>query len=88
MLISIKYQEKQHFLGSGKLRMLFFLLINVIVVGILIFYEQEKVEHEKSFITSGQCDQNLRFSLFPRYTFSRLEPLLIFSSLQMFVFLC
>ena len=46
MLISIKkYQVIRLFLGSDKPRMLFFSLINVkmpTIVGILIFYEQEK----------------------------------------------
>ena len=56
MLISIKkYQEFQLFAGSSKLRMIFFLLINVkmptIVVGILIFISRKSfmlrwVEHE------------------------------------------
>ena len=49
------------FLGSDKLRMLFFPLINVkmpTIVGILTFMSRKnfmlsRVEHEKSFITSG-----------------------------------
>ena len=49
------------FLGSYKPRMLFFLLINVkmpTIVGILTFISRKsfmlsRVEHEKSFITSG-----------------------------------
>ena len=54
-----KYQENQHFLVSGKPRMLFFTLINVkmpTTVGILTFMSRKnfmlnRVEHEKSFIT-------------------------------------
>ena len=53
-------------LGSDKPRMLFFLLINVkmpTIVGILTFMSRKNfmlnsVEHEKSFITSGPC-QNI-----------------------------
>ena len=51
MLISIKYQEILCFLDSDKPRMLFFLLINVkmpTVVGILTFYEQEKIHTQLS----------------------------------------
>ena len=61
MLISIKILSNSAFLGSDKPRMIFFPLINVImltVVGILTFMSRKKfklsrVEHEKSFITSG-----------------------------------
>ena len=61
MLISIKLQEIQHFLGSGKLKMLFSLFINVkmpTTVGILTFMSRNNFmlnlfEHETSFITSG-----------------------------------
>ena len=61
MLLSIKYQEIQHFSDSGNPRILFFLLINVkmpTIVGIFIFMDRKIfmlswVEHEKSFITSG-----------------------------------
>ena len=61
MLISIKYQEIQPFVGSDKPRMLFFLLINVKMptnIGILTFMSRKNfmlswVEHEKSFLTWG-----------------------------------
>ena len=61
MFISIKYQEIQHFSGSDKPRMLFFLHINVkmpIIAGILTFMSGKDFllnlfEHKKSFITSG-----------------------------------
>ena len=61
MLISMKISIKSAFSGSDKLRMLFFLLINVkmpTIVGILTFKSRKNfmlnsVEHEKSFITSG-----------------------------------
>ena len=61
MLIIIKISRNSAFLGSDKSRMLFFLLINVkmpTVVGILTFMSRKKfmlsrVEHGKSFITSG-----------------------------------
>ena len=60
-LISTKYEEIQHFSGSDKPKMLFFLLIDVkmpTIVGILTFIRRKKfilscVEHEKSLITSG-----------------------------------
>ena len=52
-----KHQEIQHFSGSDKPRMLFFLLINVkmpTIVGILTFISRKNsAEHEKSFITLG-----------------------------------
>ena len=57
-----KYPKIQHFSGSYKPRMLFYLLINVkmpTIVGILIFMSRKnsmlnRVEHEKTFITSEQ----------------------------------
>ena len=57
MLLSIKYQEIQFFLGSDKPIMLFFLLINVkmpTIVGILTFMSRKnfmlsRVEHEKFY---------------------------------------
>ena len=70
MLISIKnLQEIQHFLGSDKLIMLFFMFINVKMptnVGILTFMSRNNsmlVEHEKSFITSGPGSYSLRRGL-------------------------
>ena len=61
MLIGIKNIEKFSFLGSDKPRMLFFPLVKVempTIVGILTFMGRKnfmlnRVEHEKSFITSG-----------------------------------
>ena len=61
MLIRIKYQEIQLFLGSNKPGMPFYMLMNVkmpTIVGILTFKSRKKFmfswfEHERSFITSG-----------------------------------
>ena len=64
ILNAYKYETVKKFSifsGSDKLRMLFFLLINVkmpTIVGILTFLSRKFfmlncIEHEKSFITSG-----------------------------------
>ena len=61
MLISIKILGNSAFLGSDKPRMLFFSLKHVkmpAILGILTFMSRKnfmlsRVEHEKSFISSG-----------------------------------